>query len=94
MNYVSIFTAIILLIIIIVLLIELSKQLSKVKALERNDAKYRDLKITHEELKDSYDVIINKYYTLHEESIDLEKRIDEYEDKLLDDQIKKSLAGN
>lgn len=84
-------SSIVLLLIVSVLLINLSKQLNKIRILERSDAKYRDLKITYEELKDSYEAAINKYYILQEEFIDLEKRIDDYEDKLLDDQIKKSL---
>lgn len=84
MNHISIYAAFILLIIIIILLIELSKQLSKIKILEKSDAKYRDLKENHEELKDAYDIIINKYYLCQDEIIDLEKKIDNYEEILLE----------
>lgn len=82
---------IVLVLIVVVLIITLNKQLIKVNTLEKSDAKYRDLKENHEELKDAYDTIINKYYISLDEIIDLEKKIDNYEEILLAQSIEKSL---
>ena len=80
--------AIIACVISIACLIAVKKQLDKLTPVA---TKYNDLKEDHDELKIAYDNLSDKYYQLMEENTDLERKIDEYEEQILSNQIEKDL---
>ena len=82
---------IILSITIAVLVYNLYTTIKEKNALEPILYKYNTLKDDYEELKEAYDNIINKYYKLHDDCLDLEKKIDEFEEKELNKEFEKSI---
>ena len=72
----------------LIVLVSINKQLQNSKF---TLSKYNTLNENYEELKVAYDNLSDKYYLLMEENTNLERKIDEYEEQILSDQIEKDL---
>ena len=88
---ISAFIAVFFAVCFVVTLIVLVSRNKQLQNSEFTLSKYNTLNENYEELKVAYDNLSDKYYLLMEENTNLERKIDEYEEQILSDQIEKDL---